>query len=241
MNGPPPAIELVEPAGDAKRWSIELRHFSKFDQLLGRDVLNAFSRCFVHVDRLTSTASCIYASQQCHGRDSVAYERDLTTMVWFSIGTLRELAKAIQALRVALAQRGRLESASKPWITLRGLEDRWERNAFYRKKRDKGAFHVDDDVIDKGLSELIRDETVVTLSVSDGSKAVENRFVLGLRALHKGLDLDGDDLRQFLEGVRDDHVAAASAIQEAFISAARASGVRRGRVAKDKRAEHRRH
>jgi hypothetical protein len=29
-----------------------------------------------------------------------------------------------------------------PLVTLRGLEDRWESNAFYRKKRDVAAFHV---------------------------------------------------------------------------------------------------
>lgn len=226
MSSPPqPAIELVEPTGDERRWKIELRHFSEFDQVLGRDVLHAFSRCFVHVDRLTSTVSCIYASQQLHGRDSVAFGRDLNTMVWFTIGTLRELAKAIQALRVALMKRGRLEPESKPWITLRELEDRWERNEFYRKKRDTAAFHVDADVIDKGLSELVSDQASVTLSLGDGSKAVESQLALGLLALHNGLGLDLDGYGQFLEVVSDDHAAAASAIQEAFISAAQASGV----------------
>lgn len=220
-----PAIELVEPTGDEKRWKIELRHFREIDQVLGRDVLNAFSRCFVHVDRLTSTVSCIYASQQLHGRDSVAFGRDLNTMVWFTIGTLRELAKAIQALRVALVKRGHLESDSAPWLTLRELEDRWERNEFYRKKRDTAAFHVDDDVIDKGLNELVKDQTNVTLSLADGPKAVESQLALGLLALHNGLGLDLDEYRQFLEVVSEDHGAAANAIQEAFVSAARASGV----------------
>ena len=41
--------------------------------------------------------------------------------------------------------------------TLRALEDRWENNEFFRKKRDVAAFHVDADVIDRGLDELIRD------------------------------------------------------------------------------------
>ena len=57
---------------------------ARSDEALGRDVLNAFSRCSVHTDRLTSTVSCIYASQGLHGRDSVVFERDLNTMLWFS-------------------------------------------------------------------------------------------------------------------------------------------------------------
>ena len=76
-----------------KRWLADAGH-DVHGYSLGRDVLNAFSRCFVHVDRLTSTISCIYASGELHGRDSVAFERDQNTMVWFTVGTLRELALA---------------------------------------------------------------------------------------------------------------------------------------------------
>jgi hypothetical protein len=224
-DSPRPAIELVEPIGDQKRWKIVLRHFRQLDETLGRDVLNAFSRCFVHADRLTSTVSCIHASQQLHGRESVAFERDLNTMMWFTVGTLRELAAAIQALRSALARRGRLDPRSESWIALRALEDHWERNDFYRKKRDVAAFHVDEDVIDRGLDELIKDEKNVTLSQGDSSKAVESQLALGLLALHNGLGLTLDEYGQFLEVVSDDHTAAASAIQTAFIDAARACGV----------------
>ena len=62
-NSERPAIELVEPPGDQKRWKIELRNVRQLEDALGRDVLNAFSRCFVHCDRLTSTISCIHASE----------------------------------------------------------------------------------------------------------------------------------------------------------------------------------
>ena len=225
MDGSTPAIELVEPTGDQKRWKIQLRHFGQLDRALGRDVLNAFSRCFVHADRLRSTVSCIYASQELHGRDSVAFDRDLNTMVWFTIGTLRELAVAIQALRSALARRGRLDPGSESWMKLRALEDRWERTEFYRKKRDVAAFHVDGEVIDRGLDELIKDEQDVTLSQGDGSKGVESQLALGRLALHNGLGLNLDEYGQFLDVVSDDHGAAADAIQTAFMDAARASGV----------------
>ena len=91
---------LIEEASG--RWKIELVNFQKFEEVLERDVLNAFCRCFVHSERLTSTISCMYSSEQLHGRGSIAFGRDLLAMVWFTIGTLRELALALQALRSAL-------------------------------------------------------------------------------------------------------------------------------------------
>jgi len=220
-----PSIEFVEPVTGQKRWNIELRNFKQLDAALGRDVLNAFSRCFVHADRLTSMTSCIHASEKLHTRNAVAFERDLNSMVWFTIGTLRELAAAIQDLRAALAKRGRLDSNSPPWLVLRGLEDRWERNPFYRKKRDVGAFHVDPEVIDTGLDELIKDQKDVTLSCGDSRRSVDSQLALGLVALHNGLGLDLEGYRQFLQVVSDDHGDAANAIQEAFIEAAQAAGV----------------
>jgi hypothetical protein len=225
VNGDKPTIEFVEPAGGQKRWRIELRNFEQLEVALGRDVLNAFSRCFVHADRLTSIVSCIHASEKLHTRDSVGFERDLNSMVWFTIGTLREMASAIQDLRAALRKRSRLDPNSPPWVVLRGLEDRWERNAFYRKKRDVGAFHVDPEVIDKGLDELIKDQKDVTLSLGDGRRSVDSQLALGLLALHNGLDLELEGYRQFLQVVSDDHGDAGNAIQEVFIEAARAAGV----------------
>jgi hypothetical protein len=73
---------LIEEEG--KPWKIVLRNFSQFEAALGRDVLRDFSRCFIHADRLTSTISSIYASRELRGSDSVAFGRDLHTLVWFT-------------------------------------------------------------------------------------------------------------------------------------------------------------
>ena len=109
-----PAFRLVEEASG--RWKIELVNFQKFEEVLTRDVLNAFCRCFVHSDRLASTATCIDASEQIHGTDSIVFRRDFLTMMWFTIGTLRELALALKALRSALKKQGLLDSGSAPWF-----------------------------------------------------------------------------------------------------------------------------
>jgi hypothetical protein len=218
-----PTIELIED-GENGKWRIVLRNYPAFEKALGRDVVNAFSRCFVHADRLTSLASFAYCSEQHHGRQSVAFERDLLAMVWFTIGTLRELARTINALRGALAKKGILDAKSEPWVQLRELENRWDRDEFFRKKRDIAAFHVDEDVINKGLDELSK-ERDVDLSVGQGKKTVETHFTLGDTALFNGLGMDLDTYGQFASQVGDDHGVASGAIQEAFILASRAAGI----------------
>ena len=213
-------IEFLEDADGP--WELKLRNLRRFDEVFGRDVLSAFCRCFVHVDRLNSLISCMHTSQQHHGRDSLAYTRDLNTLVWFTVGTLRELARAIQGLRAALATRGRLDPESAPWVALRELERRWQNDADYRRMRDQAAFHVDPDVIRRGLHVLVQDEDEVTLAEGRGPRHVDSRLTLGLLSLHNGLGLDREGYGEFLETVMEGHTAAGTAIQEAFVMAAQA-------------------
>jgi len=225
--GPPgPTAALVE-EGTSDRWKIELKNFRKFGGALGRDVLNAFCRCFVHADRLNSMVSFAHVSQQHYGSDSVAFGRDLQTMVWFTIGTLRELALAIRDLRGALARRGILDPDSDPWKRLRVIEDRWEGDEFFRRMRNIAAFHVDKEIIDKGLDELVGERDVV-LSHGEGPKMVRSSLPLGQEALSNGLGIDLATYGRFLDKVSDDHGAAGTAIQEAFGLAARRVGIQFG-------------
>ena len=74
-----PAFSVVTEASG--RWKIELVNFQKFEEVLTRDVLNAFCCCFVHSDRLASTTTCSYASELRHGKDSIVFGRDLVRCV----------------------------------------------------------------------------------------------------------------------------------------------------------------
>ena len=209
---------------DTGKWKIELQNFPELVNALGRDVVNAFCRCFVHSDRLTSIISCEYTSEQYHGRDSTAYGRDLTSMIWFTIGTLRELALAIRDARAALAKRGWLEPKSEHWTALRKVEERWENDEFFRTKRNVAAFHVNKELIDKGLNELVKDRKVV-LAEGQSEKNVDSTVSLGALALFHGLGMSLDDYGAFLTKVTDDHAVVAKAIQTAFLDAAEAAGV----------------
>lgn len=219
---PNPTIKLIKQANQS--WEIELRNPNDFDALVGRDVLNAFCRCFVHVDRLNSAVSCMYASKQAHGQDSVAYGRDLDAQVWFTVGTLRELAISIQKLRSALRKRCLLDPESDAWVSLRKLEKRWEDDEFYRTMRNVAAFHIDEQLIDKGLDELTMERRVL-LANGQGRMYGNSRLTLGLLALQNGLGVDIDGYGDFLEVVVDDLEVAGPAIQKVFILTAQAVGV----------------
>lgn len=217
-----PAVKLI---GDpTAEWKFELRNFPELDKALGRDVLNALCRCFVHADRLTSMTSGTYASERYHGPESTAYRRDHMSMFWFTIGTLRELASAIEAARSALAKRGWLEPNSEHWATLRKLEERWEKDEFFRRVRNVAAFHVDEAVIDRGLNELAKDR-VVDLAEGQSAKNIDSMFSLGALALFHGLEISLDDYGAFVQMVTSDHVVAVEAIQIAFVCAAEAAGI----------------
>ena len=195
-----------------------MESLQRVDEALGREVLTAFCRCFVHADRLNSTMSCMDASAKHHGGNSIAYARDLNAMVWFSVGTLRELAHSIQSLRRALDERGLHDPESAPWVVLSALENRWQ---FYKKMRDTVAFHVDAEVVSKGLDKVITEPNVMVCE-GEGQKNVKSRLTLGYLALHNGVEWD---LREALEIVRDDHLQAGPAIQKAFARAAKQAGV----------------
>ena len=226
---PNATIKLI--GQEDREWEVELQDPKHFDDLVGRDVLQAFCRCFVHADRLRSIISCTYTSMEYHCRDgrdpvdSVAFARDLDTQVWFAAGTFRELALSIRNLRSALGKRGRLKHESAPWITLRKLEQQWEDDEFCRRMRNVAAFHVDRECVNQGLDKLLVQQRV-TLAKGQGKRAVDSRLPLGFLALYNGLGVEPDEYRTFLDAVRAGLDAAAPAIQDAFVRAAKEAGVR---------------
>ena len=205
-------------------WTITFGDFGHAYEVMGGDVLVAFCRCFIHADRLNSTLSCMHASGQYHGTGSVAYSRDLNTMVWFSIGTLHEMAKAIKYLHDSLAKAKLLDAKSDPWIQLNALKERWGKRDFFVRMRNKAAFHVDADLVGAGLAALLP-EGDVELSAGVGELYVDSRLVIGYRALDKGLGLEEGAYRDVVNQVKEDHLVAGKAVLRAFILAAERAGV----------------
>jgi hypothetical protein len=70
----------------SERFKIEIRNLWSVREAVGLEVLTQFCRCFVQADRLTSLISFQYLSSQFYKDESVAYSRNLQTMVWFTLG-----------------------------------------------------------------------------------------------------------------------------------------------------------
>lgn len=191
--------------GPGPRWKFVVRDIRVFREKVGDEVLASLCACFVHTDRLTSLITFMYASLQHYAEDTVVHSRNLHTMVWFVVGTLRELALALRAFRSALAKRGLLDPNSAAWIKLREVEARWDGDRTFRDFRDKVAFHVDRDVVTAGLDGLHADETEVTFCEGDGSRDSDTSFRIGLEALLKGMGMPPEAYEPFFQTVREDH------------------------------------
>lgn len=217
-----------EVEGRSEKWELRARSLQQWDETLGRDVVVAFCQCFVHVDRLCSSSSCIQASKKCYGEESVSFKRDLNALMWFSVGCLNEMVTAIRRLRSALAKRKLLEPDSKEWVTLRELENRWtEKNNLFREARNTVSFHVDEVLVYHGLDSLRKERNVVFCE-ADGAKNVDSRLSLGDQALLRGWEvlygLDRAKIRDFLILLRNDQMQAGDAIKRVFVRVAKKSG-----------------
>lgn len=211
---------------DSQERSIELLNLRKFDDALGTEVLAAFARCFVHTDRLLSLVSFAYTSDKTYGEKSIAFGRDLHTMVWFTIGTLRELALAIQYLRAELKKKDLLSPEADHWVKLREIEDRWNNDPAFRKMREKAGFHVDKDVMISGVQTLVKDMRDVELFRGDNEKQVRGSFTFGTTVMYNGLGWeDLGHYGRFLETVNGDHGEVVTAIQHVFIEVTEAVGI----------------
>lgn len=219
------ALRLIEQPGSDER-SIELLNLAKFDQTLGTDVLAAFARCFVHTDRLLSLVSFAYVSGKHYGEKTTTFGRDLHTMVWFTIGTLRELALAIQHLRSELKKKHLLMPEADHWVKLRQIEDRWNNDPAFRKMREKAGFHVDKDVMISGVQALVKDVRDIELFKGDNEKQIRGSFTFGTTVMYNGLGWDDlGHYGRFLETVNADHGEVVSAIQHVFIEVTEAVGI----------------
>ena len=217
-----PSVVLVH-SGDGERWTIEIRGFAQVLYRVGDDAINAFCRCFVHADRLTSLIGFAHFSEREYGQSAPAFHRDLQTMVWFVVGTLRELAIAVRDLRSALAKRKLLTIDSDPWQVLAAIEKRWEDDPVYREMRNKVAFHVDEELTQKGLRALAEKDLAVLVQ-GDGRKQRHSFLSLGLDAVFMGSNFETKDFEIFMENVGNDQ-GVAQAIQGAFLDVLKSAGI----------------
>lgn len=212
--------------GRSGAFRFELTDFGAVRTAVGEELLVAFCRCFIHADRLTALTDFGAMSITMHGTESAAHARNLQAMFWFAVGTLRELALAVQHLRSQLAKRGLLQRLGPSWEGVVSVET-WDTSEVHRRLRDKLAFHADGPIIRAGLEGLVTDGAVVVVAVGDGPEAFKLHLNLGLEAAMRGLAIEQSEMAPIIK-TASEHQQVSGALQQVFREVLGLSGLKRG-------------
>ena len=224
---------------------VEITDLSKLRQAFGDDLLVAFCRCFVWTDRLMSMN---FLGLQVTGLEatSVRFGRDMQTMLWFTCGSLRELARALEGL-LATGIEGLLSPESLSLLEeVRGILRRWNGDTFFTLVRNKACFHVDIEVLERGLQETAASQTSVIFMENEGPGMGFQRVRLAHEFVIAGLFAPGNEgeavppeqelakgqerVEQFVRAVQVDHSRVATLLEYILIACLEGIEAGRGRL-----------
>ncbi len=203
-------------------WRIELTSLAACRQALGPELLNAFCRCFVQVDRLTTVVRAAYLSRMHYAPRSGVYRCDMQTMVYWAVTALHDLTTEIRVLRCLLADRALLDPKSEAWRDLEALEQRWNDDVWVRSLHDAIGSHVQRDVIERGLA--ARDGGGHVLAEGQGNSFEYCWNRLSVDALAAGAGMTDRECDRLIDTVGDDRTNWL-AIQKVFLLAMAAVGI----------------
>lgn len=207
---------------------VEITDLPLLRRAFGDDLIVAFCRSFVWTDRLMSMN---FLGIQVAGLDStsVRFGRDMHTMLWFICGCLRELARALEAL-LSTGIEGFLEPAKVTLLEeVRKTLVRWNTDSFFTLVRDKVGFHIDSDVLTRGLDKLAASTNTVIFMENDGPGMGFTRVSFAHELLITGLFASGDEeqeelsqvknrMAQFVIAVQNDHARVATLLEHILIA-----------------------
>lgn len=143
--------------GSPSNWGIRVEQPKQVAKIIGADVLAAFYKCFVGIDRLMTLEHLVFISQIEHaaqngGRDTPSAERDMQLLAFLLAGTLYELGEALQQLTSAkcvLLLRDR-----EAWTPINKFRKEWHKNAYAAKIRNGYSHHLGEiDTFKSGIEE----------------------------------------------------------------------------------------
>lgn len=168
------------------QWAFEIFDRADLARLLPRPVLGAFCRCLIQVDRLSSLLDLARLSQKEYPEQEVSHGRNANAIVWLAIGTFRELGIAIGGLLGAVRKAGGIADDSEPLKGLRETHNWCLRLGLLRKK---AAFHLDEDLVKKGLeATLSTPGPVIVLRGPGVQMSVRSESPLAAEVLERGAD-----------------------------------------------------
>ncbi|MGB2926658.1 MAG: hypothetical protein WBB82_15265 [Limnothrix sp.] len=198
-----PSVILVRDY-ENKTWHIEVNNFSSFRDVIGAKLLNAFSRCFIHVDRLTSLINFGYHNIQKNQKYTPSSQRNLYTMTWFSVGTLYELSESIQELRNSFYLHPTFKLDPEYQKKLKDFDKRWKNKKPFKKMRNSVSFHVDRNIVEDGLEYLSQTKENVIIIEGNGETQQDVIHSLGDEILFSESNMSYSEMETFLEQVVND-------------------------------------
>lgn len=189
----PPAPSPVLHIRQDGSWTLKTDNLQKLRRTLGDGVLNGFIRAFIHAERLDALVSLERLNLKHLQADQGQLRRNHLVFLFFLVGTMKELATCLDALRSALATNGLLDP--KEWTRLLGSWDQdWRTDPAVTAVRNRAAFHVDRTLIDAGLDTFSPNKPAEIFRGGDRSLTPDGAFPLGDTALISGLGLTNSEL-----------------------------------------------
>jgi len=138
-----PAVRFVGSKSDV--WKIQIDNPKAVADAIGVEPLAAFYKCFVGVDRVVTLEHLLYlnegfAKTEPDGRDSFAFERNLSVLIIMLAGTIYEVANALQDLQSTTVVKNLKDKST--WEPLNEMRKKWLNDPMATTVRNGIAFHL---------------------------------------------------------------------------------------------------
>jgi hypothetical protein len=221
-------LVFVESSGPGTRWRLEAHDVKRLRELIGEELLVALARAFSGADRIASLYYALALDEAHCEAGSVAHERNVTTLVLMSWGTLYETALVLQGLH-AKGLRDRLTSlrAREALDELHEFGKRWRNGHIASLVRSGLAFHLGKcDEVKQGLDALCDAGEPLTLFYGDSGLLRDARVGFGLDLVLKAKAIGEKPAADFLKRSRSDASELSDRLQIVMFDLLHSAGVK---------------
>lgn len=207
-------------------WQALIEHPKALGDLIGRDVLAAFYKCFVALDRVTAIGHLIFITHQHSeqlpaGRHTPSIERDYQMLMLMMVGTMYELGVALQNLLASKVVANLADRST--WAPLDEMRKRWQNDPMANKMRNGFAHHLGD--VAAYARGIEKSADIVVFQRGTGMGPGKDRFIAPWDALLAGEGIRDEDLKPFLQRMSSDHLGLRERLFDFFGTVAQSRGV----------------
>jgi hypothetical protein len=192
-----------------------LENLKGVSEMLGTDLFASICQCCIHADRLMSLGDLAVISEKTYGFDSVQYRRNLSSIFWFSCGTIWETIKAVHDLESNGIEM--FVGEDNKWKELKNIVQSWQNEKYLPIIRNTIAFHTDENrkLLNKGIKKLSESSASIDLAyLSEDQKKVNAWLVLGEQVLLTGEQFQEKDIIEFMKNISENQIKFSSLVSD---------------------------